>query len=313
MNRRDAILALGTDGFVQTRLPAAFFMHFDPEFHLGQSAVKKHLDYFRYTGMDLAKIQYERKFPFDPTIQKPTDWRRIRPLQKAFFEPMLEAVDGIVQELGSEAVVIVTLYSPFMCAGHLAGADALAAHIAEDPAAVAAGMQVVTDSLMVFVEACMQLGVDGFYHSTQGGERGRLAAPDLFHQCVRPYDLQVMSEVNRRCRFNVLHVCDYHAPYDDLSPFVEYPGSVVNCSVEVGGRRLSGGEIAAMFGRPFMGGLDRKGAISTGTVDEARRETRDALGRITTPTIVAADCTLLPGALWENVRAAIEEAHSWRP
>jgi len=312
MTKRDAVLAVLDATRPMPYVPAAFFTHFDPEHHLGRAAVEKHIEFFRFTGMDLAKIQYERKFPEDPGIVRPPDWAKVKPLSRAFFEPMLEAVDGIVQALASEAVVIVTLYSPFMCAGHVGGNERLAAHMAEDPEAVNRGMEIVTDSLMVFVNACIELGVDGFYHSTQGGEAGRLAHPDLFHQCVRPYDLRVMREINSRCRFSVLHVCDFHMPYDDLSPFLEYPGTVVNCSPVVAGRRLSGSEIAAMFARPFMGGIERKGEIATGTEDDARRAAREALAQAPDHTILAADCTVPPGTPWENLRAAIEEAHAWR-
>ena len=311
MTKREAVLAVAEPNRPQTYIPAAFFMHFEPEYHEGRPAVEKHIEFFRYTNMDLAKIQYERKFPADPGIVSPKDWVNVRPLNRAFFEPLLEAVDGIVQTLGPEAVVIMTLYSPFMCAGHVGGADRLAAHMAEDPKAVNAGMEVITDSVMVFVSACIELGVDGFYHSTQGYEAGRLAHPDLFHECVKPYDLRVMQEINARCRFSVLHVCDYHAPYDDLSPFVQYPGTVVNCNPEVGGVRLSGAEIAAMFGRPFMGGIERKGPIGSGTEADARRVAREALAEAPSPTILAADCTIPPGSPWSNLRAAIEEAHNW--
>jgi len=312
MTKREAVLAVG-DGRVPDFVPAAFFMHFELECHEGRKAVEKHIGFFRFTGMDLAKIQYERKFPADPAVVSPSDWAKVRPLGRAYFEPLLEAVDGIVQALAPEAVVIVTLYSPFMCAGHVGGADRLAAHMAEDAGAVKAGMEIVTDSLMVFVNACIELGVDGFYHSTQGYEAGRLASPELFHECVKPYDLSVMRAIAARCRFSVLHVCDYHAPYDDVSPFVEYPGTVVNCNPVVAGRKLSGSEIAAMFGRPFMGGVERMGPIATGTEEDARQAAREALAEAPSPTILAADCTIPPGSPWENLRAAIEEAHAWRP
>ncbi len=310
MTKREAILAVG-EGRTPPYVPAAFFMHFDPSCHEGRAAVEKHIEFFRFTGMDLAKIQYERKFPDDPSIVRPSDWARVRPLSRSFFEPLLEAVDGIVQTLGPEAVVIMTLYSPFMCAGHVGGPERLAAHMAEDPRAVKAGMEIITDSLMVFVNACIELGVDGFYHSTQGYEEGRLAHADLFHECVAPYDLRVMREIAARCRFSVLHICDYHAPYGDIAPFVDYPGTVVNCNPVVGGRKMTGSEIAAMFGRPFMGGIERKGPISAGTEADARQAAREALAEAPTPTILAADCTIPPGSPWANLRAAIEEAHAW--
>lgn len=311
MTKRDAVMAVVAGGEPRAYVPAAFFLHFPPECHLGQAAVDKHLEFFRFTGMDLMKIQYERKFPADERIRRPSDWANIRPLTREFFAPMLQAVEGLVKAAGKEAPVIVTLYSPFMCAGHVGGADQLVEHMAEDPDAVNRGLEIVTESLMVFVRACIELGVDGFYHSTQGYEAGRLAAPELFHRCVKPWDLRVMKEIEARCPFSVLHVCDYHAPYADLAPFPEYPGNVVNVNPVVGERRLTPRKIAALFGRPFMGGVDRLGKLATGTVEDAREAAREALRETSEPFILAADCTVPADTPWENLRAAIEEAHSW--
>ena len=39
---------------------------------------------------------------------------------------------------------------------------------------------------MIFVQACIDLGVDGFYASTQGGESNRLGAGNLFETCSGP-------------------------------------------------------------------------------------------------------------------------------
>lgn len=311
MNKRDAVLSVLDSSRPQTYIPAAFFLHFPPEYHLGQAAVEKHLEFFRYTGMDFVKIQYERKFPTDENILRPKDWAKVAVLKSDFFEPMVETVEGLVKAVGKEALVIVTLYSPFMCAGHVGGNDRLAAHMAEDPDAVNKGMEIVTESLMNFVNACIEAGVDGFYHSTQGYERGRLADPELFHRCVKQWDLYVMSEINARCQFNVLHICDYHAPYDDLDPFPEYPGSVVNVNPVVGGKRLTGEEICRLFQRPFMGGVERLGKIATGTVEDARQAAREALHQAPARYILAADCTVPSDTPWENLRAAIEEAHRW--
>lgn len=312
MTKRERMLAVLDGSRLPDCIPAAFFLHFPPEYHFGEAAVRKHLEFFRYTDMDFVKIQYERKFPFDERIRKPSDWANVRPLKRDFFEPMLQGVGGLVREAGKEALVLVTLYSPFMCAGHVGGNETLAAHMAEDPDAVNRGMEIITESLMVFVDACIELGVDGFYHSTQGYEKGRLASPELFHRCVKPWDLRVMRHVAERCVFNILHICDYHMPYADLEPFPEYPGSVVNVNPHVGGRLMSGQEIEAMFRRPFMGGVDRLGKIAKGSVEDARQAAREALERAPERYILAADCTVPADTPWENLRAAIDEAHGWR-
>ncbi|HEX7512106.1 MAG TPA: hypothetical protein VF464_01940, partial [Candidatus Methylomirabilis sp.] len=123
MKKRDAVLSLLEPGRKPEYTPAAFFLHFDPAYHRGQAAVDKHLEYFRYTGMDLVKIQYEHTFPHLPEIRRPEDWARMPCYGLDFYEAPLRLVEGLVKEAKSEALVIQTLYSPFMCAGHTAGAE----------------------------------------------------------------------------------------------------------------------------------------------------------------------------------------------
>ncbi len=311
-NKRELVLSVIDNNTPPAYVPAAFFLHFDPSCHRGQAAVDKHLEFFRFTGMDFVKVQYERAFPRVESIRKPEDWAKVPHLELDFFEPQLEVVGGLVQAASAEALVVVTLYSPFMCAGHMAGGDALAAHIRQDPDAVKKGMEIVTDSLMLFARECIRLGVDGFYHSTQGGEAGRFEYPELFQKCVKPYDLAVMEEINRRCQFNILHICDYHLPYADLSPFLEYPGDVVNCNPQLVDRTLAPAEISQMFGRPFMGGMERKGTIARGTEQQVREEARALLAAAPDRFILGADCTVPGDTPWQNLRAAIAEAHGAR-
>ncbi len=71
INKREAILDLLDPGKKQEYIPAAFFLHFDEMYHRGEPAVEKHLEYFRYTGMDFVKIQYEIRFPSHSGYQNP--------------------------------------------------------------------------------------------------------------------------------------------------------------------------------------------------------------------------------------------------
>jgi len=312
-NKRDAMLALLERGRRQDFIPAAFFIHFDPAFHFGQPAVQKHLEYFRHTGMDFVKVQYERTFPPIPSIERPGDWSRMPSYKLDFYEPVLDAVQGLVREAKKEALVLVTLYSPFMCAGHTTSLPLLTSHLQQNPDAVRKGLEAITESLMLFVKACIRLGVDGFYASTQGGEAGRFADPALFTRHVKPFDLALMNEMNRSCPFNILHVCDYNGPYADLSPYVDYPGHLVNCNPQLTSGTLAWKDIARMFKRPCMGGLDRHGVIASGSADQIARSVADVLREASAPFVLGADCTLPGDASWDNIRAAVAAAHAFGP
>ncbi len=312
MKKRDAVLSLLDANTKPDYTPAAFFLHFDPAYHYGKAAVDKHLEYFRYTGMDFVKIQYEKVFPRIPAIQRPEEWADMPFYDLDFYAGPLGVVEGLVKAAKAEALVILTLYSPFMCAGHTASDALLTRHIHENPQAVKRGMEVITDSLLRFVKAAIRLGLDGFYMSTQGGESGRFSELVLFNECIRPYDLALMEEIDRSCIFNILHVCDYQRPYSDLAPFRDYPGHVVNAPIELTGGEISPTEVAALFGRPYMGGLNRKGVLATGTKEEVAQAAQAVLDAAPERFILGADCTVPSETPWDNLKAAVDTAHARR-
>lgn len=307
MNKRERLLQLIGGRNESGYVPAAFFLHFSPEYHKGRAAIERHLQFFRQTGMDFVKIQYEQGMA-EFAINSPADWARARRFKEDDFEPTVEIVRGLVEAAGHEALVILTLYSPFMWARHLAGEKVLHEDLREHPEQAAKGLEVSTENVLTLVRACKRAGIDGFYASTQGGEAFRFAGSGIFEQLIKPTDLRVWDEI-ADCRFNILHVCDFEGPYDDFSPFVDYPGHVVNCPLDLGGRRLSPREAAELFRRPFMGGMERKGLLATGTPEEVRRQAREVLMQAPERFILAADCTVPAETAWDNLKAAIDEAH----
>ncbi len=312
MNKREAILSLLDSQQKPVYIPAAFFLHFGPDYQRGQAAVDKHLEFFHYTGMDFVKIQYEHNFPYLEYIQQPEDWAKVPLYKEDFFEEPLRVVQGLVKAAKSEAMVVMTLYSPFMLAGQMAGSQMLVEHIYQNPEAVRKGMEIVTQSLLNFVRGCLQDGIDGFYVSTQGGEKLRLDGTSLFTECVKPYDLAIWHAIQGKCPFNILHVCDYVDKYENYSQYLDYPGQVVNCSLKLTGRTLAPREVEGLFRRPFMGGMDRLGAIAHADVETIRKTAEAALEQAPERFILAADCTVPFETPWENLKAAIDTAHAYR-
>ena len=308
MNKRDTVLNLIHTHTPPASVPAAFFMHFDPTYHQGQAAIDQHLAFFRATGMDFVKVQYEQKLPSAPSIRTPADWVNAPRCDEPFFETTLRVVEGLVKAAKDEALVLMTVYSPFMWAAQLAGAEVLVEHLRENPTMVQKGLEIMTDNVLTLVRGCKRAGVDGFYVSSQGGEAFRFPGSDLFQTYIKPTDLAVWDAA-QSCVFNILHICDYAGGYNDLSPFLDYPGHVVNCSLALGQQVVSPTDISQMFGRPFMGGLERKGVIATGSLEDIRQAAEDVLARAPERFILAADCTVPSDTPWEHLKTAIEIAH----
>jgi len=311
MNKRDALLGLVNGTTPPDYIPAAFFMHFDRAYHQGEAAIDKHLEFFRYTGMDFVKIQYEQTLPPSPAIHRPVDWAQAPLYPEKFFEAPIHVAEGLVKAAKNEALVIMTLYSPFMWAARLRGDVELANHLKENPEAVAKGLEIMTENVLTLIRGCKRVGIDGFYASSQGGETSRFPGTDIFEKYIKPTDLAVWDEI-QSCTFNILHICDYKGRYEDLTPFVDYPGHVVNSSLRLSVQTLTAEEVSRKFGRPFMGGMDRQGVIATGSLEEIRQAVEGVLADTPERFILAADCTVPSETSWEHLKTAIETAHRRR-
>lgn len=290
--------------------PAAFFLHFGDAYKAGPAAAQKHLEFFRHTDMDFVKIQFEQTYSRQEFLQKPSDWAKLKLAKLDFYEPLLQTVRQLVKAEKKNSLILMTLYSPFMCAGHCASNPLLLQHLSEDPEAVKKGLEILTESQMLFVKACMREGIDGFYASTQGSEAKRLPDPALFARYVKPFDLVAMKEVAAKCPFNILHVCDYHAPYANYDVVTDYPGQVVNCNTQLTGGEMSVDEIAKAFRRPFMGGLDRHAILAKGTPAEVEAEIRRVVKNAPRQMILGADCTVDSTTSWDRLKHAIGVAHA---
>ena len=212
-NKRERMLGWLAGQGTPNYTPAAFFLHFGNDYKAGSAAAKRHLEFFHYTDMDFLKIQFEQTYSRQEFLQKPADWSKIKLAKLDFYEPLLQTVRELVKAEKQNSLILMTLYSPFMCAGHCATAPVLLQHLEENPEAVKKGLEILTESQLLFVRACIKEGVDGFYTSTQGSEAKRFSDPALFSRYVKPFDLVSMKEIATACPFNILHVCDYVAPY----------------------------------------------------------------------------------------------------
>jgi uroporphyrinogen decarboxylase len=259
--------------------------------------------------MDFLKIQFEQTYSRQEFLQKPADWSKLKLAGLDFYEPQLQTVRELVKAEKKNALILMTLYSPFMCAGHCATSPVLLQHLEENPEAVKKGLEILTESQLLFVRACMKEGIDGFYSSTQGSEANRFSSPAIFSQYVKPFDLVSMKQIASACPFNILHICDYVAPYANYDAVIDYPGHVVNCNLKLTDREITGQEITRLFKRPFMGGMDRHGIIATGTPAQVEAKIRQVVKDAPRPFILGADCTVEADTSWDRLRHAIAVAH----
>lgn len=316
LNKRDNILSLIYDSEKQNYIPGAFFMHFGKETFFGESAINKHLDFFHNADLDILKIQYEQRFPIVPEIQKPSDWNKVPFLKKDFYAEQLNVIKEIVKRGKKEALVIATVYSPLTFAGHFTGEKyhinrLHINHLNEDPDLVKKGLEIITESILIFVKECIKLGVDGFFQTTQGGESKRFTNDTIFEDYIKPLDLIISQEMDAKCQCNILHIHAGEGKYKDYSAFTGYPNHIVNCELELEDGTISTKELYKIFNRPVMGGLTRNGIIVEGTKNEIAQSVKQVIAEAPEKFILGANCTIPEQTNWANVKVAIDTAHNY--
>jgi uroporphyrinogen decarboxylase len=311
-SKRDLMMQVLDMSSKPNYIPAGFFMHFGVK---GDAAVKAHLEYFHATDMDFVKIQEDEKGGSrNDQIKTAKDWAKMPILKEDWFEPHLYLLKNIIKEAKKEALIIQTLYGPFMLAKQIVPLNLLLEHIKEDPEAVCRGMENVTLSLLHFVNAAARMGVDGFYNCAQGGETNRIPDIPLFNRIVKNYDEILFKEISQLVPCNILHICDYEGPYDNFATkFHDYPAEVINIPGEADNKPLTLSLAAEIFKRPIMGGLDRHGVITKGSPEEVKKATMDVLKDAPANVILGANCTVDKKTTpIENIKMAIKTAHEFR-
>lgn len=312
-SKRDLMLQVLDKSTTSNYVPAGFFLHFPAQQRTGDAAVKAHLDYFRATGMDFVKIQFEQSYPQVLDVKSAADWAKIPVLKEEWFAPSLYVIKGLVKAAKPEALILPTMYSPYQMAKQAVPKETLLKHVQEDPEAVSRGMENITLSVMNYVRAAVRAGVDGFYTCSQGGEANAVADRVLFNRVIKNYDMLIQKEVAQLTPFNILHVCDYEGAYAEFGPrFQDYPGQIVNVPLAAEGKPLSLNQAADLFKRPVMGGIDRHGVLSTGTPVEVKKAVELVLKDAPAQVVLGANCTVRTDIPIQNLQVAIRTAHEFR-
>ena len=312
-SKRERILQVLDQSRPNEYVPAAFFLHFENK--LGRKAVQDHKDFYRATNMDFVKVFYEIAVP-KVDINSGSDWEKVPVYGEDFFAPQVAVIADLAREFGNEAFVLPTVYSPLALAHQTLGRGKdFKKLIAENPKAFGKAIKNLSLSIENYLRAARKAGADGFYISTQGGD-GNSIPEKIWKEQVRQWDKHVSEVANEIGEINILHICDYGTPFKNaeaLYGFADYPASIINVPLKFSdGSILNLKEAQKRFGRPIFGGLERLGVIANGSIEEAKAEVDKVLENASPNFILGADCTVPGTTDWENLRAIIDYAHTWR-
>lgn len=321
-NKRELLYQVLDQSRQNDYVPVFFNIHFkDKE---GEKAVESHIKFFRTTHVDFVNVKYEY-FPKIQTVKSPSDWKNVKPFDNNEWDEQLNVVRRLKQELGDEALIIPTVFSPVRVLIQTVGAQlssdregrkAVVELIKKDPEAIKPAIAAVTQSLVYYIREARKAGADGFYISSQGDDVEEFGGK-TFQNIIKQYDRQLADVANEVAPYNILHICESggHFTPETFNDYLDYPGSVVNPPLhnwKNNNKQLSLKQIAELFKRPVLGGINNRGVIYSGTLDEAKAEVDEIMENAPANIIIGADDSLPNDIDLEKVRKIVDYIHSWR-
>lgn len=209
-------------------------------------------------------------------VQRPEDWKAIRPLDPASAPGWSAHVETIIRmgfdrRIG-DAPVLPTLFSPLSLARKLSGAR-LAEDLRRHPDLVTGALEAITETLVRFAELALEEGVSGIFYSIQAASASVLDE-ELYARFGEPYDRQVLEAVQGRSSLTLVHCHGDRLMFDRLA---RLPGHAWNWDDRATPPPLAEGK--ARVPGAVVGGLSQWKTLRDGTPAEAEAEARDAVAR----------------------------------
>ena len=100
-------------GKSRTGYRRGFWFHY-PGTLTAEETAAEHIKLFRETDMDIIKIMQDFSYPLTGTITRASDWRHIRfgGTDSKEFEKPKEIISRILDEVGGEALTLMTMFGP---------------------------------------------------------------------------------------------------------------------------------------------------------------------------------------------------------
>jgi uroporphyrinogen decarboxylase len=296
LTHRQRLQACFADDSALDRPPVALWRHFPVDDQDPETLAAATLDFQRRYDFDLVKVTPASSFSIKDwgaedvweghtegtrrysrhVIGKPQDWEHLPVLSPAspHLAQQLACLRIIHANLHRETPLLQTIFSPLAQAKNLAGGEQLIIHLRLYPEAVLKGLEIIAESTRSFVEACMEVGLDGVFYAIQHAQAG-LLTPDEYKTFGLPNDLTSLTPAKSLwCNLLHLHGLNVYFNLITQSLFPDGFFQIVNWHDRETSPSLAEG--LENFQGAVCGGISQK-TIVFGDRSEVRKEAADAI------------------------------------
>jgi uroporphyrinogen decarboxylase len=288
-------LEMTLSGAKPDRVPVSLWRHFPVDDQTPVGLANATLDFQRNYDFDFIKVTPTSSFCLKDwgstdewngategtrdytsrVIHTAEDWIQLKPLDpyRGYLGEQLACLQFISSALEKEEDAppfIQTIFSPLSQAKNLVGGDQLLVHLRKHPHELRAGLKIIAESTLRFIEAAVKTGMAGIFYAVQHANY-HLLSKEEYIQFGEEYDMIVLAAV-RDLWFNVLHLHGENTMFDT---FIDYPVQVINWhdrdtepALAVAHEKYSG---------VLCGGLQRNSTMVVGSPKIVTAEAHDAI------------------------------------
>lgn len=296
LSHRERLQACLSGDAILDRPPVALWRHFPVDDQDPDSLAAAALEFQRRYDFDLVKVTPASSFSIkdwgvedvweghtegtrrytNRVIDKPQDWERLPELSPSspHLARQLACLRFLRTDLSLETPLLQTIFSPLAQAKNLAGGELLVVHLRRHPEAVLKGLETIARTTRRFIEACMEVGLDGIFYAVQHA-RASLLTFDEYQTFGLPNDMACL-EPARSLWCNLLHLHGLEV-YFDLVAQSRFPAPlfhIVNWHDRETFPSLA--EAQKHYHGAVCGGISQK-SIVFGDRTEVRKEALDAI------------------------------------
>ncbi len=247
----------------------------------------------RWVGGDEGNREYTHR-----VIRQPEDWARL-PLLDPGAGRLADQVRclELIHEAAGDCPFIQTVFSPLAQAKNLAGGERLLAQMRQAPAAVHAGLEIITRSTIRFIRACLPTGIAGIYYAVQMANFTLMSGQE-YREFGEPYDRRILAAAAEGW-FNMVHLHGIAGMFDLVAA---YPVQALNWHDRESRPNLGDGQ--RRFPGAVCGGLEHWTDLLRGTPDQVHAQVAEAIAQTNGQRlIVSCGCVAPVNAPFSNLRA----------
>ncbi|MFN2175612.1 MAG: uroporphyrinogen decarboxylase family protein [Anaerolineales bacterium] len=274
------------------RVPIALWRHFPVDDQSPETLANATINFQHTFDLDVIKVSPSSSFCLrdwgakdewlgapegtreysDPLITNPEDWEKLTILDpdKGSLGKQISCLRILFNEFGPATPIIQTIFNPLSQAKNLIGKENLVPFLRMNPDALHAGLKIITDTTIKFIEEIKLTGISGIFFAVQHAQHNLLTKSE-YEEFGKSYDLAILQAAEDMW-LKMLHIHGKDIMFD---LFQDYPVNIINWHDKETDPSLS--EAKEIWDGVVCGGLNRISTMVLGTPQAAIADAQNAI------------------------------------